>query len=422
MWQNIFVVCVLMASGFSAQGGVQTGGQTGGQTSAPDVQLAGVVPKNSSEQFELAFWESIKDSSHAGDFEAYLKAYPKGRFVPLAQARMARLRAAAEKAAPAANTTPATPAAPETKPAGKSANQPADQSAAAPAAQPVPQRAAHRAAKSERTAKVAGRSSKAAAKEAAARDSDESAAPIVEPVARREFKDCPECPRVVVLAPGVFTMGGSSIDQTEQPAHLVTLEHPFAIGKYEVTVREWNACVEAGGCKSTAQYAGLSPRAPIRDISWNDAQQYVQWLSKLTGASYRLPSEAEWEYAERGGTSTRYWWGDQMAPGKANCKDCGPPWQIDEPVEAGSFEPNPYGLYDMNGSVWEWVQDCWHNSFSQAPGDAVPWDDQPGCEARVVRGGSWRDSAPFMVASTRAGDAPSLRQSQNGFRVARDVD
>jgi formylglycine-generating enzyme required for sulfatase activity len=412
MWQNIVVVCVLMASVFSAGAGVQS--------SAPDVQLAGVVPKNSSEQFELAFWQSIKDSSHASDFEAYLKAYPKGRFVPLAQARIARLRAAAEKPAPVANPAPAAQATPAAKPAAKSSDQPAAPAAAPPAAQPAPQRAAHRATKPERTAKVGARSSKAA-KPAPARDDDESSAPVAPPVARREFKDCPDCPRVVSLPRGVFTMGGSSIDQTEQPAHLVTLDKPFAIGKYEVTAREWNACVEGGACKRTAQYAGPNPKAPIRDVSWDDAQQYLKWLSSFTGATYRLPSEAEWEYAERAGTSTRYWWGDQMAPGKANCKDCGPPWQIDEPVDAGSFEPNPYGLYDMNGSVWEWVQDCWHNSFSQAPGDAVPWEE-PNCEARVVRGGSWRDSAPFMVASTRAGDAPSLRQSQNGFRVARDVD
>ena len=407
MWQNMVVVGVLMASAVPARAGVQI--------SAPDVQLAGVVPKNSNEQFELAFWESINNSSHVSDFEAYLKAYPKGRFVPLARAHIARLRAA-EKPAPVANTTPATPAAKPVPP-------PAAKPAAPVAEQSDSQRSAHRATKSERVpAKVASRSGKAAAKQAAGRHQEAEAAVPAEPVSRREFKDCPACPRVVVLPRGGFTMGGSSIDQTELPAHLVTVDKPFAIGKYEVTVREWNACVEDGGCARGAQFAGPNLRAPIRDVSWNDAQEYLTWLGKFTGAKYRLPSEAEWEFAERGGTSTRYWWGDQMAPGKANCKDCGPPWQIDNPVEAGSFAPNPYGLYDMNGSVWEWVQDCWHNSFSQAPGDAAPWDDQPGCDTRVVRGGSWRDSAPFMVASTRASAEPALRQSQNGFRVAREVD
>ena len=397
MWQKMMVVGVLMASADAARAGVQR--------SAPAIQLAGVVPKNSSEQFELAFWESINNSGHAGDFEAYLKAYPKGRFVPLAQARIARLRAAAEKAAPLANTAPATPAAQATPPAATSAPPPSARAARLQRAQ----------------SKVAARLGKTGAKPASRRTDD---APVshAEPVARREFKDCPECPRLVSLPRGVFTMGGSSIDQTEQPAHLITVDKPFAIGKYEITVREWNACVEAGPCQPTAHYATAHPKAPIRDVSWLDARQYVKWLSDTTGATYRLPSEAEWEYAQRGGTAMRYWWGDQMATGKANCKDCGPPWQIDEPADAGSFAPNPYGLHDMNGSVWEWVQDCWHNSFSQAPGDAVPWEDQPTCEARVVRGGAWRDSAPFMVASTRASADPAARNSQHGFRVAREVD
>ena len=390
MWRKMVVVGVLMAAAVAARAGVQR--------SAPDTQLAGVVPKNSSEQFELAFWESIRNSSHAGDFEAYLKAYPKGRFVPLAQVRIVRLRAAAEKAA-LAKTAPATPAAQPTPPPAR----PAVSAAATPAAP----RSAQRAARPQRTpAQVAARANKTGA----------------EPVARREFKDCPECPRLVALPRGAFTMGGSSIDQTEQPAHLVTVDKPFAIGKYEITVREWNACVEAGPCQPTAQYARAHPKAPIRDVSWIDAQQYVKWLSTSTGATYRLPSEAEWEYAQRGGTATRYWWGDRMAPGKANCNDCGPPWQIDAPAEAGSFAPNPNGLHDMNGSVWEWVQDCWHNSFSQAPGDAVAWQDQPACEARVVRGGAWRDPAPFMAASTRASADPAARNSQHGFRVAREVD
>lgn len=214
---------------------------------------------------------------------------------------------------------------------------------------------------------------------------------------------------------------GGLIDQTEQPAHLVTLDSPFAIGKYEVTVAEWNACVEAGACQRVAEYVSPRPRAPVRDVSWDEAQQYVKWLSTVSGKPYRLPSEAEWEYAARGGTTTRYWWGDKMAPGKANCQGCGPPWRIDEPADAGSFAPNPYGLYDMSGSVWEWVQDCWHNSYSQSPGDAVAWEDQPNCSTRVVRGGSWRESPAFMATSTRSSDDAGAHHSQNGFRVARDV-
>ncbi|HEX7648715.1 MAG TPA: SUMF1/EgtB/PvdO family nonheme iron enzyme, partial [Noviherbaspirillum sp.] len=158
-----------------------------------------------------------------------------------------------------------------------------------------------------------------------------------------------------------------------------------------------------------------------RDLSWDDAQQYVKWLSKTTGKAYRLPTEAEWEYAARGGTSTRYWWGEQMRTGMANCKDCGEPWQKDAPAAVGSFAANPFGLHDVNGSVWEWVADCWHNSYKGAPTDGKAWDE-PNCRTRVIRGGSWRDGASYMPSSTRFKYDASVRYSQNGFRVARAVE
>jgi formylglycine-generating enzyme required for sulfatase activity len=378
MWQKLVVVCVLMAPVF-ATGGVA-------QSSVPDMKLAGVVPKNSAEQFEMAFWESIKDSSHVSDYEAYLKAYPKGRFVTLAQARIARLRAAGEKPAPVASTAPAAPAA---KPARAPAKAAAARKTIAKAAPP---------------------------------DEDEPTPPTSgEGAARAEIKDCATCPALVSLSSGSFTMGSNSSDPSEKPAHRVTLGHPFAIGKYEVTVEEWNACVEGGACQRVGQYASPNPKAPIRDVSWDDAQLYLKWLSSSNGKKYRLPSEAEWEYAARGGTTTRYWWGDQMVTGKANCKDCGPPWQIEGPANAGSFAANPYGIYDMNGSVWEWVDDCWHASFKDAPADGAAWD-QPNCSMRVIRGGSWREPATYMVSSTRFKYDAGVRHSQNGFRVARDLE
>jgi formylglycine-generating enzyme required for sulfatase activity len=377
MWQKLLIVCVLMAPAFAASAAAQS--------SVPDMMLAGVVPKNSAEQFELAFWESIKDSNHVSDYEAYLKAYPKGRFVTLAQARIARLRAAGEKAAPAVSSAP-----------------PAKPPARAPA-------------------QAAGGARKAAGKAAPATETAAAPPPTSgKAAAGGEFKDCAACPTLISLSPGSFTMGSTSSDPSEKPAHRVTLDTPFAIGKYEVTVEEWNACVEAGACQKVGQYASPNPKAPIRDVSWDDAQQYLKWLSTSSGKPYRLPSEAEWEYAARGGTSTRYWWGDEMVTGKANCKDCGAPWRIEGPANAGSFAANPYGLYDMNGSVWEWVADCWHNSFKDAPADGEVWD-QPNCSVRVIRGGSWRESAPYMVSSTRFKYDASVRHSQNGFRVARDI-
>jgi formylglycine-generating enzyme required for sulfatase activity len=200
----------------------------------------------------------------------------------------------------------------------------------------------------------------------------------------------------------------------------VTIPHPFAIGKYEVTVEQWNACADANACPRIPTDPPENHNAPARDISWDDAQQYVAWLSKVTGKAYRLPTEAEWEYAARGGTSSAFWWGDQMRKGNANCKDCGEPWSDAAPTNVGSFAPNPFGLYDMNGSVWEWVADCWHTSYKNAPIDGRAWDE-PGCIARVIRGGSWREGASYMVSSTRFKYSSSVRQSQNGFRVVRDT-
>jgi formylglycine-generating enzyme required for sulfatase activity len=359
MWHKLLLVCVLMTPGFATAGGQQA--------LAADIKLAGVVPKNSAEQFELAFWESIKDSNHVSDYEAYLKAYPKGRFVALAQARIARLRASP-------TPTPAPAPAPATKPGPPPA-----------AATQAPAAAAPPAAASKATAGA-------------------------------ELKDCAACPPLISLPAGQFTMGSNTSDPTERPAHKVTLATPFAIGKYEVTAGQWNACADARVCQRLTQANG----APVRDVSWDDVQQYLKWLSTTSGKPYRLPTEAEWEYAARGGTTTAYWWGEKLVPAKANCKDCGPPWQVDAPANAGSFGANPYGLYDMNGSVWEWVSDCWHSGFKDAPADGRSWE-APNCTMRVIRGGSWREGAAYMVSSTRFKYDASVRNGQNGFRVARNV-
>jgi formylglycine-generating enzyme required for sulfatase activity len=375
MWQKLLVFCVLAAA-VAAPNALA-------QRSVPDMQLAGVVPKNSAEQFELAFWESIKDSTHVSDYEAYLKAYPKGRFVALAQARIARLRTPGAKGAASADVAPP-PA------AGKAAREPARPAASAreTPAKPAPAVAATAPAAAPKVANGA------------------------------EIKDCPACPPLISLTAGSFTMGSNTSDPSEKPAHQVTLATPFAIGKTEVTMQQWNACADAGACQKVSQSSNAS--APVRDVSWDDAQQYLKWLSTTSGKQYRLPSEAEWEYAARGGTTARYWWGEQMATGKANCKDCGQPWTIEGPANAGTFAANPYGLYDMNGSVWEWVSDCWHNSFKDAPADGRSWD-QPNCTVRVIRGGSWREGAAYMVSSTRFKYDASVRHSQNGFRVARSL-
>lgn len=348
------------------------------------LQSRAILPKDSSEQYELAFWDSIKDSDHAADYEAYLQAYPNGRFAALAKARIARLRAAAPKSATPAPATrepeQARPKPPKVKKTPKEAPQETP-----PQAQPAP----------------AAPASAAGAKTA-------------------EITDCPGCPALISVPGGAFTMGNNASDLSEKPAHKVTLAAPFAIGKYEITIAQWNACVEAGGCAKPGADAKGAPNTPVRDVSWDDAQQYVKWLSKLSGKAYRLPTEAEWEFAARGGTSTRFWWGEKMETGKADCKDCGPPWTEQGPLAVGSFAANPFGLHDVNGSVWEWVEDCWHTSYKGAPADGHAWET-PNCRERVIRGGSWREGASYMLSTTRFKYAASVRDGQNGFRVARSV-
>jgi formylglycine-generating enzyme required for sulfatase activity/uncharacterized caspase-like protein len=372
--------------------------------SANAVRTRGILPKDSNEQYELTFWESIKDSTYPSDYEAYLKAYPNGRFAALAKARIERLHASgnakpAASAPPAATATPAAPApkAPPSAPATAAAPEkphpspPPAPVAAVPATPP------------------AAITTKPAAKTASG----------------GEIKDCPACPILIPLASGSFTMGSNNDDPAEKPPHRVSIGRAFAIGKFEVTVEQWNACVDAGACtRVAAEGESTTPapgNTPMRNVSWDDAQVYVKWLSKVGGKPYRLPTEAEWEYAARGGTQTTYWWGEQMKKGTADCKDCGEPYKPDAPTPVGSFAANPYGLYDMNGSVWEWVADCWHSSYKNAPADGRAWDD-PSCSVRVIRGGSWREGASYMQSATRFKYSSSVRQSQNGFRVARDME
>jgi formylglycine-generating enzyme required for sulfatase activity/uncharacterized caspase-like protein len=361
------------------------------------MQSRGILPKDSSEQYELTFWDSIKDSNYASDYEAYLKAYPNGRFAALAKARIERLQAAAS--APG-GTSKSQAAAPQ---AGHTAAAPEQQhGASAMVATPAP------------TPAPAPPPAPVAATPTAPSKSSSSTS------GAKESKDCATCPVMIALPAGSFTMGSNSGDMSERPPHHVTIGAPFAIGKYGVTVEQWNACVAASACPKLSNENSPVPNAPARDLSWDEAQQYVKWLSKVTGKPYRLPTEAEWEYAARGGTATTYWWGEQMRKGNTNCKGCGDPWHDEKPENVGTFAANSYGLYDMGGNVWQWVSDCWHSSYKDAPADARAWDT-PGCDMRVIRGGSWREGADYMLVSTRFKYSESVRQSQNGFRVVKDL-
>ncbi len=243
------------------------------------------------------------------------------------------------------------------------------------------------------------------------------------------FRDCPECPLMVVVPSGSFRMGCLSNNwdcfPDEFPAHAVTIAQPFAMGAHEVTFAQWEACVAGGGCgghQPDDRGWGRGDR-PVIDVSWEDARAYASWLSSRTGHGYRLPSESEWEYAARSGTVTKHWWGDEIGVNRANCAGCGSQWDGQSTAPVGSFAASPWGLHDMHGNVWEWVEDCWNGDYEGAPSDGSAWN--PGnCNLRVVRGGSWADSlSPWNLRSAdRNWGIPGSRSYIIvGFRVARTL-
>jgi formylglycine-generating enzyme required for sulfatase activity/class 3 adenylate cyclase len=219
-------------------------------------------------------------------------------------------------------------------------------------------------------------------------------------------------PAMHMLPGGSFTMG-SNDDVTEKPLHQVTIK-PFAISQFPVTVREWNECAAAKACAFTASG---NDDAPITNVSWSDAKQFVAWLAGATRKAYRLPSEAEWEYAARGGTQTKYWWGDQLLSGMANCKNCTDIAAAEQPIKVGSFRPNPFGLYDMGGGVDQWVEDCWHKNYQGAPLDGSAWVESD-CVSHVIRSGSWKNDARYARPANRDSYDTNVRYQTHGMRAA----
>jgi formylglycine-generating enzyme required for sulfatase activity len=233
------------------------------------------------------------------------------------------------------------------------------------------------------------------------------------------FRDCADCPEMVVVPSGDFEMG-SSDTRYEKPMHRVVIAKPFAIGRREVTFAEWDACLAAGGCKMRPDDQGWGRgNRPVINVSWDDAKLFVQWLSQRSGKPYRLPSEAEWEYAARAGAATAFWWGRERGEGRANCSDCSArPAGQSSPV--GSFRPNAFGLYDTAGNAAEWVEDCWNESYQGAPRDGSAWLNGQ-CGLRVLRGGSFSGKADLARSAARFRYDRDVRYYANGFRVVRDL-
>jgi formylglycine-generating enzyme required for sulfatase activity len=275
-------------------------------------------------------------------------------------------------------------------------------------------------------------------------------------------------PESVIVVAGNFMMGSTAFEEgrrdTEGPQHRVVFRKGFAIGRTEVTVGQFRQFVEKTGYRTDAEKVGHSmiydhqsgrltrrnkvdweydyegrqaeDELPVVHVSWNDATAYVRWLARGTGKPYRLPTEAEFEFALRAGRSTRYWWGDgtpsrtvENLTGEKDMSRSRRQWEtyFDNygdrhwgPAPAGSLEPNPFGLYDIGGNVAEWVMDCWHDSYARAPVDGSAWVN-PGCSQRVVRGAYWASSPDQARSAYRLSGAPTLRDARVGFRIARDL-
>ena len=234
---------------------------------------------------------------------------------------------------------------------------------------------------------------------------------------------------MAVLPSGSFTMGDlSGAGEDDQvPAHAVTIPHPFAMMKYEVTFSEYDLFAQATGAARPVDEGWGRGSRPAINVSWGDANAYAEWLSEQTGERYRLPSEAEWEYAARAGSSTEYSWGDQIARDQANygAHECcrgiaagADRWVNTSPV--GAFQANPWGLHDMHGNVWEWVQDCYRSSYLAAPADGSAWRDCDGRHA-VMRGGSWHNAPARLRAAFRNAILASDRNFVTGFRLVREL-
>ncbi len=226
----------------------------------------------------------------------------------------------------------------------------------------------------------------------------------------------------VSIPAGTFRMGDLSGagDYDELPVRNVTVP-AFRLGKHEVTFDQWDTCVMDGDCNdySPGDYDWGRGNRPVINVSWHDIQSFIHWLNARTDGNYRLPTEAEWEYAARAGTTTDYSWGDDLGSNRANCDGCGSQWDDDRTAPVGSFPANPWGLHDMHGNVWEWVQDCWNDSYEGAPTDGSAWTDGY-YSRRVIRGGSWHDSAWYLRSAYRSWFDRTLRYFNLGFRLAQD--
>ena len=420
---------------------------------------------------DRVFWESISGSGDAADFEAYLEAFPSGVYAALARNRLARL-------GNGGGVSPSSSSGPVPSGAGHAVLESGlglDREARVALQSGLNAlgfevgRADGFLSPRSRDAISSWQSAKgyeatsyltreqaealiAAGREARERAEREAAERERVPAVGEVFRDCPHCPEMVVVPSGRFMMGSPSSEEDrssgEGPRRRVTIGSPFAVGAHEVTRDEFGRFVsstdrsmgdscwtwENGEGKNRSGLGWWNPgfsqtgSHPVVCVSWNDARAYVRWLSGETGESYRLLSESEWEYAARAGTQTRYHWGDSSSSQcrYANGADassgldwgvgCDDGYSRTSPV--GSFEGNSFGLHDVHGNVWEWVQDCWNESYTGAPRNGSVWESGE-CSRRIIRGAAWYDNPRDLRAASRVWLGTGFRYVDVGFRVAR---
>ena len=229
------------------------------------------------------------------------------------------------------------------------------------------------------------------------------------------FQDCDVCPEMVVVPAGSFMMGSDAHDD-EQPVHEVVIAAPLAVGRHEVAFSEFDACVSDGGCSYSPDDEGWGRGdRPVINVSWQDAREYVEWLGRETGGDYRLLSESEWEYVARAGTTGKYHFGSGISSSQANFGG-----NVGRTAPVGSYPANAFGLHDVHGNVWEWVEDCWNGSYLGAPSDGSAWTSGD-CAFRVLRGGSWYYVPWSLRSAYRNWGRPDGRGFISGFRVARTL-
>ena len=396
---------------------------------------------------ELLFWESVKDSDNPADLQAYLDRYPDGVYAALARNRLQALQGAAAPAA-SEETAKSVEAA---LGLGIRERRLIQLGLAAEGFDPGDadglfgrktrgaigrwqssrgeEATEHLEVESAKLLMASGRKRQAQEQDKA-RQAAEQRRRELEP--GRRFRDCDACPELVVVPSGSFRMGSppgevSRYDH-EGPQHRVTIAEPFAVGIFEVTFREWDACVSGGGCKGHLpddEGWGRGDR-PVLNVNWDDAQAYAGWLSRETGEGYRLLSESEWEYVARAGTTGPFHTGATISTAQANYDGnhtygSGRRGVFRErTVPVGSFSPNAFGLHDVHGNVWEWSQDCLNDSYRGAPDDGRSWE-RGDCSFRVARGGSWLDFPWILRAAYRGMIVSGFRRDNHGFRIARTL-